>query len=1533
MAMSRRRFVALVSGVALLALGLVVGLVVVLVTQTGYGRDRVRDLLVTRVKSAVHGRMYIGHISGGLLGGVVIDSLEIRDPDDSILVASGPVSLDYDPRDLLDKRLLLSSVKIVRPVFHARRHSNGEWNFRRVFPSSGKKTPRGAARGFGDYIIANSVTIVDGSFVLTLPWHPSDTLRGAKRDSAIRHAITARDHEVRKTAEGYAKTWRWTGIDAKSPYVRVADPDSVGQLYTTSRLSFREADPPFLFRDVKAAAKVLGDSIWLDVPHWDLPASTGSARGKITWGSDLPIRYAIDVVGDSVALKDVAWVYPTMPTTGGGKMHLRIRNDPKKLEILEYALSRMDVRTTRSHLTGAMTFAVGGPVLAVKDVDVVATPFDFTLIQQFNGKPFPVDWQGTISGTVKARGGPLTHFRVDDANLVFRDAHVPGAETRATARGELDILYPAFTVFRGLDVDVASGDLRTIQFLYPNFPKLRGTISGKATLDSSWLDVRFSNADVVQHDGTGEPTHVTGSGRVTYGEVFMRYDVDLQAQPLSLTALARSYPSLPIRGLVSGPIRAVGTTESLDLTTTLAGDAGTFVFDGHLDAYPPGYAVRGKASVSHLDARVLLERADLPATDVTARADLDVTGDSVANLAGLIAGDVTQGSVVDGIRIYSGHARMRAANGILTADTLSLETNAATLFASGGIGLAPGATDSMRVAVYVDSLGGLRRWAANAPSDSLDGSLSVSGVLYGDVGNLSMRGDLLGRSLFRAGQSADSLHAELALHDLTHAPAGEIRTKINDVVVAGLAIANIDGRLVLDGQRHALGTFTARSPRGQSASLGGELWLRGDTVDARVETLALVVDSTPARPHARWALTEPATLRALPGALTVSAFRLDDGRGGRIAVRATLPGTAPVDGSLVAERVPLADVAALTQLALPLGGVASARVALSGTREAPIIDWTAVLEGLRSRSVAVEKVDAQGKYAERRFNGSAKLFRGAAAALTADVSLPVDLALAPRAKRLLEDPLRGSVRTDSADLAIIEALLTGADVTEGKLSMNAELGGTWTRPTVDGRISVAHGAVALPALGVRVKAIDADVTMRGDSIALDKFSALSDGPGEQGSLTMHGFIDLDVLHHEPGTRREDLDPKFTLFIQSREFHVLDQRNVGDLHVSAQGLRLDGSLARSTLTGTVVVDKGVIYIPELARRRVIDLNANDPDYIAVVDTSVNSNRVLLPDAPASVLRNLALQNVRIVIGPDVWIRSAEANIQLGGEVGVTKGRDPRARNGEAAPQQLALQGALTADRGQYRLVLSPAVVRTFDVTRGRLTFAGDPDINPALDINAVHTVRTENGQDIRVRVSIRGTLSQPELILSSDEGQQISQTDLVSYLAFGKPSFEVVGTGSANNLQLATSLVASTVSGLAEGFLQRQFGSAIDVFRVQTGVTDLQATTNTGGSTLNTLTNTIGTARVTLGKQVGGRTFVGLDAGLCELNPSSTGGSLSTFGNNLGVKIDHRLAHGFSVSAGYEPSTVEKQCRTTAGGQLATQVPKQLGLDLFKNWSF
>ena len=110
-----------------------------------------------------------------------------------------------------------------------------------------------------------------------------------------------------------------------------------------------------------------------------------------------------------------------------------------------------------------MTFGVGGPVLQVTNVDVEALPVDFALLRQFNGEPLPVDWQGTIRGTVRGRGGPVTRFMVDDARLTFSDAHVPGAITRASGRGTLDILYPALTAFHGFEVDVkATNDLEGI---------------------------------------------------------------------------------------------------------------------------------------------------------------------------------------------------------------------------------------------------------------------------------------------------------------------------------------------------------------------------------------------------------------------------------------------------------------------------------------------------------------------------------------------------------------------------------------------------------------------------------------------------------------------------------------------------------------------------------------------------------------------------------------------------------------------------------------------------------------------------------------------------------------------------------------------------------------------------------------------------------------------------------------------------------------------------------------------------------------
>src|SRR4029079_10866318 len=207
-------------------------------------------------------------------------------------------------------------------------------------------------------------------------------------------------------------------------------------------------------------------------------------------------------------------------------------------------------------------------------VNMRADPLDFKLIRVFNGKPFPLPWNGALTGTIRASGGPLNRFKIEDTRFSFADANVPGAITRGSAKGVVDIFQPAFTVFHGFDVNLETLDLRTMQALSPAFLLLKGTVSGSTRLDSLWLDVRFSNADLVHHDGDLPISRITGSGRVTTHDTFMSYDLDLQGTPLNMTTLAHSYKDIPLRGDYSGPLRLVGEPKNLGVETTLAGAGG-----------------------------------------------------------------------------------------------------------------------------------------------------------------------------------------------------------------------------------------------------------------------------------------------------------------------------------------------------------------------------------------------------------------------------------------------------------------------------------------------------------------------------------------------------------------------------------------------------------------------------------------------------------------------------------------------------------------------------------------------------------------------------------------------------------------------------------------------------------------------------------------------------------------------------------------------------------------------------------------------
>ncbi|HEY3286465.1 MAG TPA: translocation/assembly module TamB domain-containing protein [Gemmatimonadaceae bacterium] len=1515
--MARRRHVALASAIVILLMGSALAAMLGGLTRSTAGREWIRAQVQRVLAGATHGTIHVGALGGSFFTGLTIDSLEFREPNDSLFLATGPVRLTYDPRDIVDGVIALRSLDVQRPFVRLQRRHD-EWNYRSIFPEGPPST--GPRRGFGSRIALSNVRIRGGEVRVQLPWTPADSLHGVRRDSAIAAALADTVGGVHRIGPNeYEKVWKWSGVALQLAHAHVADPDTSGHHFEIARLDVTERYPPFNVRNARGTVWRRGDSLWVDIPRFDLPGSNGSAKGKVVWGHGLPTRYDIHVRGDSVSMRDVAWVWTGLPVTGGGRMDLHIRNE-RDLHVMDYVLTNMDIRSTNSHLRGSMTFGVGAPVLIVKDVALEALPLDFKLIERFNGEPLPLPWRGAITGTVRARGGPVNRWRLDDGRFTFADANVPGAITRGTMRGELDILFPAFTAFHGATVELAQLDLRTLQALDTSFARLNGLVAGRAVLDSSWLDVRFSDADITHHDGDSPVSHFTGSGRVTWGEKLMTYDLRLAALPLSLTAIARSYPGLPARGEYSGPLRVKGTTEDLGVVADLVGDAGRLEVDGSFDVNFPVYRATARGGVSGIDLPRFLDRRDLPHTSLGMRWSADISGDSLPNLRGTAALNLDR-SLVDSVRIFGGGARVRFLAGTLAVDTLDLESAAFSVLARGRLALAPGrAGDSVTFRVALDSLGGFRRTLARltgagadsatraeADTEALDGVLRLDGAVAGTWPAARVNLAARGRDVHVGTNSVRELEASARLQLPMDSLRGQVRTRFDGVTAGTVRLDALTADLDLPAARRGSADVRAEFANGPVATARADLGWSRDTTDVRLDRLRLSTADND------WALLNPSRLRRDAGGWHVDSLVMVGRTAGRIALRGNFPDSAAVNGRVDVREFPLRDFGELMQAATPMAGSVSVSAAITGTRDAPEIALDATLHDATVAGMKIERATATGRYARQVLDASVRTMRKDVTALRLDASLPVDLTLRPVSRRLLEyAPLRAQLRSDSAGVVLLETLTSAITEARGSLALDLNISGTLHDPRATGALRVNGGGFEIPNLGTTWRDLDVDVRFLGDSIVLGNISARSGGARE-GRAAMSGWLGV----------RDLKNPRFALLMNARGFNVINKPRVADIDLTGE-LRVAGAKSRSTLTGALTVDRGTIYIPDIYSKNLISL-----DDLAMIDTTALADHGILPRAPSSVIENLSIRDVPVTMGRDVTLRSNEANITLGGSVRITAAQVQRGRNAER--YQLALSGTLQTLRGSYRLNAGP-VQRTFDVEGGEVRFRGDPDPNLAeMDIRALHTVRTfsQNSarQDVRVRVNIYGTLGSPLAKFSTPDSNRVADSDILSYLITGGPSNEILGTTGGARTTAARVVLSS-------------FGSVIGS-KVPTGLcTDAQVTTAgldqyTGGLR-DVGSSILSGSRFNCAKQLTERAFVRLDAGLCSIGQLlGQGGSFDplTLTEAMGLKVDYRFNYGVSASAGLDPSTSAALCTRDAVVRGFVPTPRQFGFDLFRAWQF
>jgi translocation and assembly module TamB len=1472
---------------------------------------------------------YLGQLSGSFIGNITLDTLAIRDKRGELFLSTGRVTVAYNWRDLVDSRIKVQRAAVEHPYLHIVQHANGEWNFREIFAGAKNQpnVPKEVnARNFGDYIVLDSARTRDATFLLTLPWHPDDSLRGARRDSVIRAHLTNPAKAVAKTFDGYGRTYAWRNAHGLISHARLADPDSdqqFGQQFHVDTLSADEYEPTFKFRRVTANLRHRGDSIWFEVPHFDLPASTGTGHGKVWWGSDLPTRYDIAIRGDTVSLDDVNWVYPTLPRSGGGKLDLAIKNDPKNIQILDFKLSKMDVRSTKSHLIGDMTFSIGAPVLLVRSVDLRAEPMNFDLIRTLNGKALSVDWQGDLIGTVKARGGPLTHFGVDDVRGRFEDAHVPGAVSRFAGKGELDIFYPAFTVFHGFNVDAGSIDLRTIEFLYPAFPRLKGFASGTAKLDSSWLDVRFSNAHVVHQDGPGEPSQLTGNGRITYGDPFMIYDVALDAQPLSLTMLARSYP-IPLHGLVSGPIRAKGSSPDLDLSMSLQGNEGTLSYDGRLDIDTiGGIGAHGRGQFSALNLAKLLDNSKVPVGTTSGHYDIDVAGKTVAALQGSAHLDIER-TVIDSIPVYPSYASVRFADGKLFVDSLRVRTAAATLTAFGAIGLPKGQRDSLTFKVTADSLGGLLRpylarpdttllGAAGTPPDSISGSVSVKGVVIGTLDAVDISGQLSGSDLYLNKERADSVLANFNVRDVLHSRTGTARIRLDGVTAGGVALDSIRADLGLTDSTNTRFTVAAASRNGPTATAAGTWAAPRGVHTLAFDSLGFGIGSD------LWHLSGPAHLAIDSlGGLQLDSLVMRNADTASIALSGSVPSGGATTGQLRGSRLPLRDLGILAQLPDTIAGVGDLTLSITGSKAKPRIATNATLESIKWNGVEIDRVTANAQYQDGRVNATVNMVPKGQPPVTAMASLPYDVTLFGIKPR--NDSLSGFIQADSTDLSIFQTLLPRGVTLSGRLKSNMVARGTLRAPVFDGSVSIKNGSALASSIGLSLTNINGSiagaVTTAGQDSIHANLTASTQGP-PTGVVTIDGWV-KNLLQAKA---RQPLDFK----IWANSFHIFDRRSIADVYLTTTDtLKLTGSVQAAALTGALLVDRSAIFLADrdLARKRAVQL---------IADSVARSGGVNLPAMFSTLMANLNITNVPVRLGSDVRLRSTEADVRLGGELqlrtSTAQSTRTLASTGQLVPR-LALEGSLKTIGGTYNLNLG-LVQREFQVrSDGTVTFNGAPE-NPTLDIWAQYNVKQTRDKDLGVLVHLYGPLlPNPVIDFKSTADYDISTSDLLSYLITGRPGFDF----SANQSQVVGSFLAPTVSALTSSALRQTLGSRLDMIQFQLGTSGatgaVGSPTNAGNQFSQYLTgSTIGAE-----KQFGNNLFLSVNTGLCQFSGNTPPITLNTL---LGAKVEYRFLPTFSTQVAYDPQTYGKTGACGTGQSIIGLVPTpgQFSLGFFHTWRF
>jgi translocation and assembly module TamB len=331
------------------------------------------------------------------------------------------------------------------------------------------------------------------------------------------------------------------------------------------------------------------------------------------------------------------------------------------------------------------------------------------------------------------------------------------------------------------------------------------------------------------------------------------------------------------------------------------------------------------------------------------------------------------------------------------------------------------------------------------------------------------------------------------------------------------------------------------------------------------------------------------------------------------------------------------------------------------------------------------------------------------------------------------------------DLNLTNSLLGARGLhADGKLGVDASIGGKLTDPQIQGAITLAGGDFRDYAHGFNLTNISAEVDGREGTLQIKTFkaSAASGTVGMTGSIgILQPHIPVDITL--TAVRAQAITSKILTANLNAQIQV---KGTAEEHLD--------------VVGTVDVNRAVVGIPDSL-----------PPDVAVLDVRRRGQKVQAASKQLTIGLDITIRAPREVL---VQGRGLDAEM---GDSGVERGLHIRGTT--ASP---TVSGELQLIRGTFTI---GSTLLTFDKS-SKVSFDGTglkKSIDPTLDFTATTTI-----QGNTATLTISGYADSPKFALTSQSGQ--SQDEIMALLLFGEPAAQLTALQAA---QAAAAL--ATLSGI------------------------------------------------------------------------------------------------------------------------------------------